>query len=287
MFLSQIIYKHMDQNRRSKLHPLLKDLISGYAGGIAYILSGQPLDIVKVRFQSLNESSILSCLKNIYRTEGLLAFWKGSFFPLISVGLSVSLLFTANERIKQAYRKKQNRENLKPFEYFFIGGFAGVFFGIFVTPIEHVKVRLQIQKSVHPLYKNSIDCARKIFTEFGFKGLYKGLSVSIAREFIGCGVYFAAYFWLKETFRVESHLPTMLIGGLSGIAAWNATFFLDNLKTKIQSDDFLKPVYTKGNFLKVLTLKHLCIGYLPGTIKSFPSNAATFLAYEVTGKYLK
>jgi len=277
----------METSRWHNTPTIIKDLLSGYMGGIAYVLSGQPLDIVKVRFQSLNEKSIFKSAKSIWKNEGLLSFWKGSFFPLITVGLSMSILFTANELTKEAYRSITKRTQLKAYEYFLIGGIAGTLYGLFVSPIEHVKVRMQIQKSSKPLYRNSIDCANTIVRKYGVKALFKGTWVTLAREFIGCGVYFMTYFCLKDKYHVESNGLTMLIGGVSGVLEWNAIFALDNLKTKMQTDDFVKPIYRRGNYSKVVVLRDLCKGYLPGMIKAFPANAATFLAYELTGKYLR
>lgn len=256
-------------------------------GGIAYVLSGQPLDIVKVRFQSLNEKSIFKSAKSILKNEGLLSFWKGSFFPLISVGLSMSIMFTTNELVKEAYKSISKKQHLSSIEYFMSGGIAGIIYGAFVAPIEHIKIRMQIQKSSNPIYRNSIHCASTIIKQYGVKALYRGTYITLAREFLGCGIYFMAYSTLKDKYHIESNAATMLFGGISGVLEWNAIFLLDNLKTKMQSDDFIKPIYRRGNYSKVVVLRDLCKGYLPGAIKAFPANAATFLAYELTGKYLR
>lgn len=58
------------------------------------------------------------------------------------------------------------------------GGFAGAFGATIVYPIDMVKTRMQNQRSTvvgQMLYKNSVDCARKIFRNEGFIGFYRGL----------------------------------------------------------------------------------------------------------------
>lgn len=58
------------------------------------------------------------------------------------------------------------------------GGFAGAFGATIVYPIDMVKTRMQNQRSTvvgQMLYKNSLDCARKIFRNEGFVGFYRGL----------------------------------------------------------------------------------------------------------------
>ncbi|KAF9454175.1 mitochondrial carrier [Macrolepiota fuliginosa MF-IS2] len=58
------------------------------------------------------------------------------------------------------------------------GGVAGAFGATIVYPIDMVKTRMQNQRSSvvgQLLYKNSLDCARKILRNEGFLGFYRGL----------------------------------------------------------------------------------------------------------------
>ncbi|KAL0951634.1 hypothetical protein HGRIS_008314 [Hohenbuehelia grisea] len=58
------------------------------------------------------------------------------------------------------------------------GGVAGAFGATVVYPIDMVKTRMQNQRTTvvgQLLYKNSIDCAKKIFRNEGFLGFYRGL----------------------------------------------------------------------------------------------------------------
>lgn len=62
---------------------------------------------------------------------------------------------------------------------FALGGLAGATGATLVYPIDLVKTRMQNQRSSvvgEPLmYKNSIDCVKKVFRNEGFKGFYSGL----------------------------------------------------------------------------------------------------------------
>jgi len=61
---------------------------------------------------------------------------------------------------------------------FALGGFAGAFGATMVYPIDLVKTRMQNQRSTvvgQLMYKNSLDCARKVFHHEGFVGFYRGL----------------------------------------------------------------------------------------------------------------
>ncbi|KAI1330135.1 mitochondrial carrier domain-containing protein [Xylariaceae sp. FL0255] len=61
---------------------------------------------------------------------------------------------------------------------FVLGSVAGAFGAFMVYPIDLVKTRIQNQRGADPgqrLYKNSIDCFRKVTTNEGIRGLYSGV----------------------------------------------------------------------------------------------------------------
>lgn len=67
---------------------------------------------------------------------------------------------------------------LESAHHFGLGSIAGAFGAFMVYPIDLVKTRMQNQRSSHPgtrLYENSIDCARKVIKNEGFRGLYSGV----------------------------------------------------------------------------------------------------------------
>ncbi|KAK9480135.1 mitochondrial carrier domain-containing protein [Lipomyces japonicus] len=72
--------------------------------------------------------------------------------------------------------------------HFLLGSVAGAFGATIVYPIDLVKTRMQNQRAKIPgqlLYKNSIDCFKKVIHNEGFKGLYSGLGpqlVGVAPE---------------------------------------------------------------------------------------------------------
>lgn len=67
---------------------------------------------------------------------------------------------------------------LESIHHFALGSIAGAFGALVVYPIDLVKTRMQNQRSSSVgqfLYKNSVDCAKKVVTNEGFKGLYSGV----------------------------------------------------------------------------------------------------------------
>lgn len=69
-------------------------------------------------------------------------------------------------------------KSLESAHHFALGSLAGAFGAFVVYPIDLVKTRMQNQRSGRVgemLYKNSIDCARKVIKNEGFRGLYSGV----------------------------------------------------------------------------------------------------------------
>ncbi|KAL6705814.1 mitochondrial aspartate-glutamate transporter agc1 [Coniothyrium glycines] len=67
---------------------------------------------------------------------------------------------------------------LESVHHFALGSIAGAFGAFMVYPIDLVKTRMQNQRSSgvgQMLYKNSLDCAKKVVKNEGFKGLYSGV----------------------------------------------------------------------------------------------------------------
>lgn len=61
---------------------------------------------------------------------------------------------------------------------FLLGSLAGAFGAFMVYPVDLVKTRMQNQRGASPgqrLYKNSIDCVKKVVRNEGFLGLYSGV----------------------------------------------------------------------------------------------------------------
>ena len=85
--------------------------------------------------------------------------------PALSAALPTTQLTASNQVLRALYN-------------FGIGSVAGAIGATTVYPIDLVKTRMQNQRTVvseEKLYKNSLDCFRKVIRNEGFRGLYRGL----------------------------------------------------------------------------------------------------------------
>lgn len=113
---------------------------------------------------------------------------------------------------------------LESAHHFALGSIAGAFGAFMVYPIDLVKTRMQNQRKQRVgelLYKNSVDCAKKVVKNEGFKGLYSG----VLPQLIGVAPEKAIKLTVNDIVRGhfsnkttgEIRLPhELLAGGLAG-----------------------------------------------------------------------
>lgn len=157
--------------------------------------------------------------------------------------------------------------------------------------------RLQAQKAVK--YEGSWDVIKQVMkSEEGLmRGLFKGLVPTMAREVPGNALMFGVYEAVKQYLaggRDTSGLGSgslMVAGAVSGASSWLFLYPTDVVKSVVQVDDYKKPRFAGSidAFRKIAAaegVKGLYKGFGPAMVRSVPSNAACFLAYEVTRSYL-
>lgn len=301
----------------------LKDCIAGSAGGVLQVLAGQPFDTIKVRMQTqpvplAGASPLydgpLDCLRKTIGEEGPRALYKGMLTPLLGVGLCASVQFVVLEQMKRMFGARHQGSPisgspllaLTQSELFLAGASAGTANSFISGPIEHIRTRLQVQTSatasaLTPLYKGPWDCARRIFSTHGLRGVYKGQIPTMLREFFGYGVYFAAYERLvqnamnregKRREELETH-KVILYGATAGYVFWFTVYPVDAIKSKMQTDglspaerkykgviDCAKVTWRQEGFIGFFR------GFVPCLLRAAPANGATFLGFEAAMRFL-
>lgn len=273
-----------------------KDTFAGFVGGAVQVLVGQPFDLVKVRMQTGHNNSVTGVIHETLKNEGLTAFYKGTTAPLIGVGLCVSIQFYGFHEAKRQFLKSKGGP-LSPSQIFACGGIAGLLNTIATTPIEHVRILVQTQKTMK--YLGPFDAARTILKENGLPGLYRGNYITMLREFQAYGTWFLTYEYLisceVRSGVDRSAIPTyklMLFGALAGEALWITSYPLDVVKSKIQSDGFgseKKYRDTRDVILEIWRrngLKGFWKGLTPTLLRALPASASTFASVELALRFL-
>lgn len=158
-------------------------------------------------------------------------------------------------------------------------------------PIEHIRIRLQTQPNGElRIYSGPVDCVKKIVSQEGMSGLYRGQAVTLLREFHGYGIWFAAFEALMslETRKkkiAREDIPSWkvaLYGGLAGEALWLGSHPLDVIKSKMQSDGFgseKKYKNMRACFKQTYLsegMRGLWRGIGPALLRAMPVSAGTF-----------
>lgn len=170
------------------------------------------------------------------------------------------------------------------------GGMAGVANSVVSGPVEHIRIRLQVQSGTG--FSGPIDAISQIYRTYGLKGIYKGQMMTVLREGVGYSAYFAAYEWLVQRTMETQHvsrkeIPTTqicLYGALGGYAMWGMMYPLDVIKSKLQTDslDVSKRQYRSAmdcarQVMAAEGAKGFFRGFGPCMLRAAPVNAVTFL----------
>jgi solute carrier family 25 (mitochondrial carnitine/acylcarnitine transporter), member 20/29 len=109
-------------------------------------------------------------------------------------------------------------------------------------PFDTIKVRLQTQPSVNPIYGGFIDCARKTVQWEGFAGLYKGVTSPLAGQMFFRASLFSAFGSSKRylatnpdgTQRALTTRDVFLAGAVTGAAIAFTESPIDFFKSQLQ-----------------------------------------------------
>jgi solute carrier family 25 carnitine/acylcarnitine transporter 20/29 len=188
---------------------------------------------------------------------------------------------------------------------FVAGCITGVATTIITTPVELVKARLQIQyNQTQPgqtTFSGPGGMAKHIIKQEGIAGLFRGTSATLWRDVPGTGIWFAAYEAIRRGFAAQAgckpseigSFKTLIAGGSTGLIMWLCVFPIDVVKSRVQTA--ASGTYAPGTrgmikcgiqLFKETGVAGLYKGITPALIRSFPANAACFLAQDVTTKFL-
>ncbi len=125
----------------------------------------------------------MHALKTVYVNEGVTALWKGVGATVVGVMPARAIYFSSYTRCKHLLIEA-NDGHESPIVHLGAAATAGIATATATNPIWMVKTRMQLQSSTKTvLYRNSFDCALKIYKSEGVRGLYRGLTAS----FLGIG----------------------------------------------------------------------------------------------------
>eukprot|EP01138_Halocafeteria_seosinensis_P007857 gb/GECG01008027.1/.p1 GENE.gb/GECG01008027.1/~~gb/GECG01008027.1/.p1 ORF type:complete len:321 (+),score=19.60 gb/GECG01008027.1/:1-963(+) len=229
----------------SSLTEAARGMFCGILYGVTSPLVGHPIDTVKTKMQAQTtyvKGGSIRTLVKVVKTEGFLALYRGLLPPLIGSGIFRSVQFAG---FTGAYAWSRDSPFLTS-EIPFSGGmqYRVVFSGIFgstcrailETPLEFIKVRLQVgQKwrlhdSIKDTLKHPVAETRNIFQGFGITLLRTN---GLMTTFFILNDHLARHHSDLISIPV---LGNFIKGGVCSTLSWWLIWPFENLKSQVQAE---------------------------------------------------
>ncbi|KAG5345573.1 ORNT1 protein, partial [Acromyrmex charruanus] len=325
------------ENCRGSIKEGAIDFVAGSLGGIALVYVGQPLDTVKVKMQTFPSmyKNMVNCFLRTLRTDGIArGLYAGTIPAIVANVAENSVLFAAYggcQKVITHLSGVQSVKELSSFSNAWAGFFAAFFSSLTLCPTELIKCKLQAMREVEQMQMVTTtgkatklrigpwSLTRQVLQEQGVRGLFTGLSSTIAREMPGYFFFFGGYEATRELLAVKGQnrddigwQKTMVAGAVGGTMLWLAIFPADVVKSRIQVCfqrtkkmrlflNFFLVTKCLGNQVQNLKTPALIVfknitrqegigalynGLTPTLIRTIPATATLFVTVEYTKKLM-
>ncbi|XP_032677362.1 mitochondrial ornithine transporter 1 [Odontomachus brunneus] len=308
----QHVSLRQENNRAGSIKAGVIDFVAGSLGGAALVYVGQPLDTVKVKMQTFPTmyNGMVNCFLRTLRTDGIVrGLYAGTIPAVVANVAENSVLFAAYGGCQKAIAHLTGAQSVKELNSIsnaWAGFFAAFFSSLTLCPTELIKCKLQAMKEVEETKAatNAMDktrrrvgpwnLTRQILREQGVRGLFTGLSSTIAREMPGYFFFFGGYEGTRELLATAGQSrdeigwqKTMVAGAVGGIVLWLVIFPADVVKSRIQVKNLKTPaLIVFKDIIRQEGIGALYNGLIPTLIRTIPATATLFVTVEYTKKIM-
>jgi len=198
-------------------HPWSLHICSAMAAGATSTFCTNPLWVIKTRFMTQSPDEVryrhtLDAARTIYRTEGIRAFYRGLLPSLLGIS-HVAIQFPLYEELR-SWAQKDATGPPDNFAILLCSAISKMVAATATYPHEVVRTRLQTQQRPladdassdgmvkSHLRRGLVYTAKKIVTKEGWTGLYKGLSVNLARTVPNSAIMLFSYEYIMRAISV-------------------------------------------------------------------------------------
>ncbi|KAK3508348.1 hypothetical protein QTP70_022927, partial [Hemibagrus guttatus] len=244
----------------SLAHPVIKAFMCGSLSGTCSTLLFQPLDLVKTRLQTVQNSvqpgsgrvGMVTIFLTVVRTEKLLGLWKGVSPSFVRCIPGVGIYFSTYYSMKQRFFSERAP---RPVEAVLLGAGARCVAAVCMLPVTVIKTRFECGRYN---YSSVVGALRSVCRTEGPRALFSGLAATLLRDAPFSGIYVMFYSQAKNTLPHEisesayAPLVNFSCGVGAGVLASLLTQPADVVKTHMQvnprrfgrSADVLTYIYT-------------------------------------------
>jgi hypothetical protein len=264
----------------------------GVAGGLAGCLSKTavaPLERVKLLAQNGKVQGLLVPMRQIYQSEGFLAFWRGNNANLLRIIPNRAVMLASNDVIKS--KAKQMLPNASPNFVSISGGATSGAVAIAATyPLDLIRGRMGAL--MESRYSSMWTTTQITMREEGIRGLYRGVGPTVIVALPYEGIKFGVYDLLMRSNPSSSMASSvwwpLVSGGVAGAVGGTFTYPLDTIRRRMQMQgtEAGQVIYRHSFHCCVHMVRHegirsLFAGVTANFFRVAPSNAIQFAAYEV------
>ncbi|XP_020335238.1 mitochondrial glycine transporter B isoform X2 [Oncorhynchus mykiss] len=271
-------------------HPALKAFMCGSLSGTCSTLLFQPLDLVKTRLQTLQNTmkpgapkvGMMTVLIQVIRTESFLGLWKGVSPSFVRCIPGVGIYFSTFYSLKQHYFQEGRAPNAG--EAVLLGAGARAVAGVCMLPVTVIKTRFE---SGRYNYVSVLGALKSVCETEGPRALFSGLTATLLRDAPFSGIYVMFYSQAKRSLPPEvSSSPYAPLGNfgcgvMAGVLASVVTQPADVVKTHIQvspahwtTKDAIRYIYTEHG------LRGFFRGAVPRSLRRTLMAAMAWTVYE-------
>lgn len=279
----------------SLLRQTFREVVASAIGAACCVYTGQPFDTVKVRMQLVtggaSKIKIGSILSETVQQGGFQALWRGSTPALTGQLLENTVAFAINGVLKRLIFESEDPLHTSYAQPIVTGSITGLFASIVLCPCDTIKCRAQANIA-NGVKSNVMQIAKDVVKRDGVLGLWKSPAAQVLRDIPFYGSFFGSYdilcHVLKQSTSWSDGTVFFVSGGLAGQIGWLCSIIPDTLKSRLQVSDDRS--LTLGRVFREIVSSQGWRGLFTGIevalIRAFPANAALFVGYEYSKRFL-
>lgn len=285
-------------------------LCGGFAAVVAEMITF-PMDTAKTRQQLQGQvgdrqwgnaryRGTLHTLSTIVRQEGLASIYRGispalvrqAVYGTVKFGLYYSSKDLAMRLVKQPQQRESTLVNLC------CAVVAGSIASALANPTDVIKVRMQSGEMVLSHSGSLFSVGRNIYSQEGFRGLWRGVCPTAQRAAVVAAVQLPVYDWTKARLLSAGvrdgpacHLFSSILAGLSACLASNP---VDVVRTRMMVQKKISQMNIDGSsrlyhtsavscgldMVQTEGIRALYKGFFPAFARMGPWNVIFFMVYE-------
>ena len=269
-------------------------LSGGVAGALAKTVVA-PLDRIKLLNQAGQSAGTFSTLHTVVHNEGWRALWRGNTVNVIRMIPNKGVLLSCSDIYKDNIRSLQ-------LGHFWTGAISGGLAGgtaIALTyPLDLARTRMAgflLAKGETTRYPTLVATISAIWRAEGVRGLFRGMSPTLAGSFPYEGIKFGTYGWLKQHDggSCSSALHRATWGALAATLAHVVTYPNDTVRRRLQIQEGVgAQLRYRGAFdcffkmLKQEGWRSLYAGIRVTILRGVPNTGIQFCVYEACKDFI-